>query len=314
MKKFIFCLLSVFIATSAMGDILRGPNPKLEGLKQQEYSKCTYDKPLLKMGTITGKIRDVYTSGAGWSCMPCDWDGVAVMGCEKCPNRVNFGDRCYLKCPNDKPLRSEYNGCQPCDTDVGALIGGCEKCPNRLKDISGCPKKCLDKAKPLLSLNKGCQPCDTTGIGIYGCEKCPNRVKIGDKCYQKCPDDKPLLFSDGSCQNCDAQEKNIGKFSVLIISGCEKCPNRKCSENDIERIVNNIKQETTVVDDAQGDVLTPITSTQKSTEPCPDDKPLNVGNGKCESCDTDKIAFGTNCEKCPNRNLVGSFCLKNRRW
>lgn len=298
MKKFIFCLLSVFIATGAIGDILRRPNPELKRLVQQEYSKCTSDKPLLKMGGIKGRYIPV-----DWSCMPCDWDGVAAdIGCEKCPNRVKIADNCYLKCPDDKPLRSSYDGCQPCDTDVVALLDGCEKCPNRLKNFGGCPKKCMDDDKPLLALNRGCQPCDTTGIGIYGCEKCPSRVKIGDRCYQECPDDKPLLFSDGICQNCDAQEEHRGKFSTLVISGCDKCPNRMM-------VNGRCKIKTPVVDDNQSNILKPTNKIQKSDESCPDDKPLRIVNGKCESCDTDRIAHKTNCEKCPNKKLVGGFCL-----
>lgn len=325
MKKIIFCLLSVFVATSAMGDLLIPERREdLMQRMQQEFLKCTPDSPLLKR--------------AGFKCVSCDSDDIADMGCEKCSNRINVNGKCYKKCSTSKPLLVSNGKCLACDeagataevSSGGIIISGCEKCSDRINIWGRCFRKCTDD-KPLIIWGSGvyvnnepvggCKTCDADGVGIYGCEKCPNRTIIDGKCYQKCPDDKPLLLSDGYCKTCDFNKVGRGAFKFSkIISGCEKCPNRMIVGEKCEMI--SVNKNDNMVSNNMAGILNKMSQMQKSDEAsnvdtkCGDDKPILASDGQCLPCYYDKalpdaVSVVSGCERCLDRKvIIGAICNK----
>ena len=129
MKKIIFILSALIIATQAMGEI--SPVDQKLRKAQKEYEqrkiKCTDDKPL-------------YVDG---SCIACDeyknWNDVTgILGCEKCKNSSSVGGHCTINCPEERPVLLSNGACVPCNykqtkAPIFDVIQGrdkCTKCPN----------------------------------------------------------------------------------------------------------------------------------------------------------------------------------------
>lgn len=328
MKKFFLVVLGVIVTTQVFGDsplpqnqsinekkidLLFGNHCMIPGCTNSKTPDCPDDKPLYSFGDkqcYSCDTTETIFNKAG--CNKCsnrknvrlglgvDWDMFCVL--KQAPNNEFVFDEYYgwiKKCSEDKPLY--VNGeCISCDSYTRQVtakeLPGCDKCKNFVKHDKRC-FLCPDDAPLILEQLSGghmirqCAPCDSKDIAIAGCEKCENRISVHGRCFLKCSEDKPLLTIKGRCITCEEKSKLISG-QEWVIFGQEKCPT----------LLNNT---------SDADIKTDTIKKQKEKLSCPDDKPLNVG-GKCADCDTNKVAFKTGCEKCPNRRLVGSFCFKNR--
>lgn len=233
-------------------------------------------------------------------CEPCDTELVGIDGCAKCPNRQIIDGKCYKKCPDNKPLLTSNGSCITCDAKetinkgIGipemrvTIISGQEKCSPSLNNTSDINKQTDNINKPLRRLLR---PTDVQ-IQTWKQEYKENQ--------EKCPKESPL-YVDNRCYSCNDK----GHFDInpyIINDFCSYiCPNRKVVSDGIS-IINGGHTYCILNKKA-------TESKQEQKTDCPDDTPLNIGR-KCADCNTDKIAYKTNCEKCPNRKLVGSFCLK----
>ena len=92
----------------------------------------------------------------GW-CQPCDLvegSQEVMTGCDKCPNRFEYGNGCYQKCPDDKPILSLDTGeCYACSDEVFQQYDNQKKCDGNTcqmvvrwspHDVLGC-SKCSNK-------------------------------------------------------------------------------------------------------------------------------------------------------------------------
>lgn len=195
----------------------------------------------------------------------------------KAPIGIFVGDDLYM---GNDDICGEKSKLRPMDFEFAINLEGAGGEP--VDPADPCAKK------PLKGYWEGeCWSCDHPGnILIWdlmsNCTSaCPNR-EIVDGMYcvpQTCSDDYPLksLYGDG-CHSCDYS------YSVYLgtanIGDCAKCPNR------------------TVVNNAYCALK------------CPDDKPLQDMSGNCYSCEHNASYFrSSNCEVCPNRDVVGNYCL-----
>ena len=154
-------------------------------------------------------------------------------------NSMNNGDPRNNGCPPDKPLKSSFGECLPCDTvSFRVHDSDCElRCPNRVTwgGRSCALKECPMSAPKRRASDGSCWSCDVSDVAFSlekpeDCEKvCPNRMlwKSDSKYYnndcvlKECPQGT-IRGRDGRCLPCESYEE-FGDNSPLNAQECEKC-------------------------------------------------------------------------------------------
>ena len=181
----------------------------------------------------------------------CDHEsGVDVTGvtenCSVCSNRELSGNKCILKCPEERPLRATDGKCYSCSETKSVNIGWnaqcTEVCGNRIKagyDNTRCIIPC--QQNEFVDYSGNCYSCDeettksTHGVKHTGCDTCINRTAyntldgnghvIQVQCVLDCPVGQ-IRGADGICYDCTYSspvkmtDYNSGGYCETV------CPNR----------------------------------------------------------------------------------------
>ena len=271
---------------------------------------CPKDKregPYCCEKKVNGRCCNKYDQCCPWyrplidkngNCYTCENDNrVDVTGvqdnCNVCNNRELVGNYCQLPCPPDKPVRAQNGSCHACaeEKSFAATPAECAKCPNR---VSGgqrngyCSLPCgegIYANEPLMDRYGTCYSCDKEeGVDVTlvkeNCAVCPNRTAYNNLCMKTCPADKPLPGVYG-CITCDdpTPANVLGSKET-----CGICP---------ERILNG---HNCILPCGKGIYA---------------DKPLTGTDGKCHSCQDERVFTATpaECARCPNRVVLGDACV-----
>ncbi|MBR6412225.1 MAG: hypothetical protein IKS41_03575 [Alphaproteobacteria bacterium] len=258
--------------------------------------------------------------------------------CALYPERIyDYKNGCILEtCPSDKPMRVNA-GCYDCETDEKLKTDEqtCQLCSNRIMYGNLCSLPC-PQDKPLADKEGRCHPCDENeanrSIDSPNCSVCPNRysvhTKYSDICILTCPKDKPLRDEVGECHSCD----EIARIRVAAAEVCQICPNRIVLDTGNSCVLCPTDKPQVDIDgncyacsapvkiEVNGNISNACETEREIVEKysilksCPPDKPLRDKNGECFACNdgsnlVDLEGVTNNCKLCPNRKLIGRYCM-----
>lgn len=181
---------------------------KTTTLFDKKMEEIRNDEMRLTVTAVNGRCPDDFPIFYMNRCYPCNYKYELSVSKDKltlCPERIavaypwnpdSENIETYLKCPDNKPLRSWTGECFSCDYPETVNVLSqcleddtiCDTCPNRtiLPQVGGNRRSILNcpADRPLMD-NKGiCFPCDTNiDIQVYGME---------DSCVKYCPQTREL--------------------------------------------------------------------------------------------------------------------------